>query len=278
MNDLVSILIPYYNADKYLKDCLDAILNQTYKNIELIMVNDGSTDNGENIVDSYEEKFANMNMKLIKVSQKNEGQASACNNGLKYVTGKYLYWQDADDVLELDGIEKLHNYLVKHEDCQIVRGKVSFRKEESFDEIYSVGQSSNPDNTNIFDNYLFENDSYCFCGIFLVRMDWFDKCNPKRELYISRGGQNYQMLLPITYKGKCGYVDEFIYNVRVVANSHSHSVTEKEAKIKRCDLHEDIILNTFELINFDSEEIKNKYIERIRKKYQDRKEEIRNKS
>ena len=65
---LVSILIPCYNAEKYLDDCLNAILNQSYDNIELIIVNDGSTDNSEKIIDSYYKKFNNFSKKLIKIN------------------------------------------------------------------------------------------------------------------------------------------------------------------------------------------------------------------
>ena len=276
MNDeLISIVIPCYNAEAFLDDCLKAILNQTYKNIELIIVNDGSTDNSEKIIDSYKDKFEKKKIKFIKINQQNQGQAVACYNGLKYVTGKYLYWQDTDDVLEKDGLEKLRSYLVKHKDCDLVRGKVSYRNEKTFNKTLYIGESKNPKNTNIFDAYLFETDAYCFVGIFMVRMDWFDKCNPKRKIYKSRGGQNYQLLLPITYKGKCGYLDEVVYRYRIREDSHYHSVTETKKKIKRCDIHKKIILNTFKIIKFDSSKEKRDYIRRIKKKYKDRKKEIK---
>ena len=274
-NDLISIVIPCYNAGEFLEDCLDAILNQTYKNIELVIVNDGSTDNSEAIIDNYKKKFDKKKIKLIKINQENHGQAVACQEALKHVSGKYLYWQDTDDVLEKDGLKKLHDYLVKHKDCQLVRGKVSYRNESSFNKTLYIGESKNPDNTNIFDSYLFETDAYCFVGIFLVRMDWFDKCNPNRYLYNSRGGQNYQLLLPITYKGKCGYLDEVVYRYRIRDNSHYHSVTETKKKIERCDIHQKIILETFKIIKFDSFIEKIKYIRRIKKKYKDRKKEIK---
>ena len=116
---------------------------------------------------------------------------------------------------------------------------------------------------------------YCFVGIFMVRMDWFDKCNPNRYLYNSRGGQNYQLLLPITYKGKCGYLDEVVYRYRIRDNSHFHSVTETNKKLERCDIHQKIILETFKLIKFDSFREKFSYIRRIKKKYRDRKKEIK---
>lgn len=273
--ELISIVIPCYNASEFLDDCLKSILNQTYENIELIIVNDGSTDNSEEIIDSYKKKFDKKKINLIKINQENQGQAVACEEALKHVSGKYLYWQDTDDVLEKDGLEKLHNYLVKHKDCQLVRGKVSYRNEKTFNKTLYIGESKDPKNTNIFDAYLFETDAYCFVGIFMVRMDWFDKCNPNRCLYHSRGGQNYQLLLPITYKGKCGYLDEVVYRYRIRDNSHFHSVTETNKKLERCDIHQKIILETFKLIKFDSFREKFSYIRRIKKKYRDRKKEIK---
>lgn len=274
-DELISIVIPCYNASEFLDDCLKSILNQTYENIELIIVNDGSTDNSEEIIDSYKKKFDKKKINLIKINQENQGQAVACEEALKHVSGKYLYWQDTDDVLEKDGLEKLHNYLVKHKDCQLVRGKVSYRNEKAFNKISYIGESKDPKNTNIFDAYLFETDAYCFVGIFMVRMDWFDQCNPNRYLYNSRGGQNYQLLLPITYKGKCGYLDEVVYRYRIRDNSHFHSVTETNKKLERCDIHQKIILETFKLIKFDSFREKFSYIRRIKKKYKDRKKEIK---
>lgn len=85
----VSVIIPCYNAEKYLSDCLDALLKQTYKNVEVIIVNDGSTDNSESIIDSYISQYDKRGKKLIKINQKNQGQAAAVNNALKYVTGDY---------------------------------------------------------------------------------------------------------------------------------------------------------------------------------------------
>lgn len=93
----ISIIIPVYNSEKYLSKCLDSIINQTFslKNIEVIIINDGSTDNSEKIIMRYEKK-----LNIIYKKQKNEGQSSARNKGIKLAKGKYLTFIDSDDYID----------------------------------------------------------------------------------------------------------------------------------------------------------------------------------
>ena len=92
----VSIIVPVYNTAKYLPNCLDSIIKQTYSNLEIILVDDGSTDDSPNIVDNYAKKD-----KRIKViHQKNAGQSTARNQGLKKSTGKFISFLDADDYIK----------------------------------------------------------------------------------------------------------------------------------------------------------------------------------
>lgn len=101
---LVSVIIPVYNVELYLKEALESVINQSYSNLEIIVVNDGSTDNSQKIID----KLAHKNSKKITVvTQKNQGLSSARNTGLKYVNGKYIYFFDSDDILKFNAIEKL---------------------------------------------------------------------------------------------------------------------------------------------------------------------------
>lgn len=268
---LVSILIPCYNAENYLEDCLSSILNQDYDKIETIIVNDGSTDNSEKIINKYIEIFKNNGKRLTKINQKNSGQAAACNKGLKYVKGEYLYWQDSDDLLEDGAIRKMVDFLENNTEYDMVRGKVAIRKEEDYNNIVKIGKPKDEKKTNLFNEYVFEKDTYCFGGIFLVRMSYFDKCNPKRELYVSSGGQNYQLLLPILFKGKCGYINSVVYNYRIRRNSHSHSLKLRREKIDRANNQETIILNTFNRISNMNLLVKNIYILAVKIKYLKRK-------
>jgi glycosyltransferase involved in cell wall biosynthesis len=113
-NPLVSIVVPVYNTEKYLAKCLDSLINQTYTNIEIVVVNDGSTDSSPQIIQQYAENDAR-----IKVIDKpNGGLASARNAGVAIATGEYIWNVDSDDYAELDGLEVMVD--VANRDCSDV--------------------------------------------------------------------------------------------------------------------------------------------------------------
>ena len=106
---MVSIIIPAYNAEKYIEQCIDSIISQTYKNIEVIIVNDGSTDNTLAIC----EKYAKEDKRIKIVKKKNEGVSKARNDGIKIATGKYIMFIDSDDYIDDDYIEIMHKNIVE---------------------------------------------------------------------------------------------------------------------------------------------------------------------
>lgn len=109
-NPLVSIVIPIYNVEKYLRECLDSILAQTYKNLEIILIDDGSFDDSGRIADEYAKKD-----KRIKfVRKQNEGASKTKNLGIKNATGKFITFIDADDYVREDFIENLVNDMTKY--------------------------------------------------------------------------------------------------------------------------------------------------------------------
>ena len=101
----VSVIIPVYNVEDYLEKCLDSVINQTLKDIEIIVVNDGSPDNSQKIIDKYRKK----DKRIISVMKENGGQASARNLGIKKSHGEFLCFVDSDDWIELDMLEVLYN-------------------------------------------------------------------------------------------------------------------------------------------------------------------------
>lgn len=104
MNDLISIIIPCYNVEQYIRHCLDTVINQTYKNLEIICVNDGSTDNTLKVLKEYEAK----DERIIVITQENMGLSGARNTGLKVFKGKYVAFIDSDDYIALEYIEHLY--------------------------------------------------------------------------------------------------------------------------------------------------------------------------
>lgn len=110
MNPEVSIVVPVYNVEKYLTRCIDSILKQTFKNFELILVNDGSTDNSLNICKEY--LIKDKRIKLI--SQTNKGLSTARNTGIKRAIGKYICFIDSDDFVEKDYVRLLLSNIKKY--------------------------------------------------------------------------------------------------------------------------------------------------------------------
>ena len=112
MRKLVSIIVPVYKVEQYLKRCMDSVLNQTYKNIEVILVNDGSPDNCPVLCDEY----ATIDSRVRVIHKENGGLSSARNVALDSVKGDYIFFVDSDDWLALDTLEVLNEYLEKDYD------------------------------------------------------------------------------------------------------------------------------------------------------------------
>lgn len=103
MKELISIIVPIYNAEKYLKRCLDSILNQSYQNIEIILINDASTDRCDEICEQYSKQYSQI--KYLKNS--NQGVSESRNIGIEIASGSYITFVDSDDYIEKDHIETL---------------------------------------------------------------------------------------------------------------------------------------------------------------------------
>lgn len=162
----ISVIIPVFNAEKYLHKCLDSILLQTYKNLEIICVNDGSTDSSEQILDEYAQKDS----RIIVLNQQNSGQSIARNKGLEIATGEFVSFIDSDDWVSLSLYQKFVNALkLVNSDIDIYMFNADiFLKEQSLSDVklkhvfelsawkiksenllYSVADCSNPFDGNM---------------------------------------------------------------------------------------------------------------------------------
>ena len=110
MNYKVSVIVPVYNCEKFIDKCLDSILNQSYDNLEVVLVNDGSKDDSLLIINNRKKQDS----RIIVVDKPNGGVSSARNVGLDNSTGDYIFFVDADDYIELDCIQKSMNYICKY--------------------------------------------------------------------------------------------------------------------------------------------------------------------
>jgi len=111
----ISVIIPVYNTEKYLRECLDSVLNQIFQDFEIICINDGSTDNSLQILNEYAKK----DERIKVISQKNKGAGAARNQGLKIAKGEYLAFLDGDDFFEKEFLDKMY-HKSKNNDCDIV--------------------------------------------------------------------------------------------------------------------------------------------------------------
>lgn len=125
----VSVIIPCYNVEKYLPECLDSVIGQTFSDIEIICVNDGSTDNTLNIL----EKYKKQDKRIKIINQENKGLAISRNIGLDKAHAEYVYFLDSDDYISRDCIEKLYNQTEKDK-CDIVIGGVNVYPENKNDD------------------------------------------------------------------------------------------------------------------------------------------------
>lgn len=115
-----SIIVPIYNVELYIKECVDSIINQNYKNLEIILVDDGSKDNSGDICDEYAKKD-----KRIKViHSENKGLSAARNIGLKYCSGDYILFIDGDDFIERNCISDIAKIVIENNDVDIIFGKI----------------------------------------------------------------------------------------------------------------------------------------------------------
>ena len=146
----ISIIVPIYNAEKYLNKCIDSIIHQTKKELEIILINDGSTDDSENIIKQYDDR----RIKYFK--NKNQGIGKTRNFGINKATGKYIMFLDSDDFLELDACEKMFEKAEKDEldivMCDYYRFFDNGKKEEV--KLPDFKNSSLKDNPNIISEHL----------------------------------------------------------------------------------------------------------------------------
>lgn len=132
----LSVIVPVYNGEKYIKECLESIINQTYKDLQIIVVNDGSQDNTEAIA----REIADKDSRVQLINKENGGVSSARNLGLKYVKNEFLTFVDSDDTLDIDMYEILMKY-TKNNDYDIVHCGYKRINNNGIKEVNGTGKS-----------------------------------------------------------------------------------------------------------------------------------------
>lgn len=137
---MITVVIPVYNVEKYIKECLDSVLNQTFSDFEVICVNDGSTDKSLSILEEYTKK----DTRIKVISQQNQGLSDARNTGIDTAQGKYIYFLDSDDWIEPDTLEVCYNTAEENQLDELVFNRINVYENDE------IKKTIPPDNNNIF--------------------------------------------------------------------------------------------------------------------------------
>jgi len=229
---LVSVVTPAYNTGAYLPQMLDSILGQTYPKMEMILVDDGSTDQTIQIAEQYREKFAakGYGYRIVRAAHKNA--SAAINQGLSYVAGEYLVWPDSDDVLEPESVRKRVEFLKQNPQYQCVRSLSYYFDSETGEPQKAEEQRGSLSKEELFWDIL-EVKTFVCCGCYMLKSDCFFEIYPDRHIPESPVGQNFQMLLPYMHRHKCPTIPEPLYGVCVRKGSHSRMKLTQEEEEKK---------------------------------------------
>lgn len=236
-NPLISIIIPAYNVEEYISKCIDSILNQTYKNLEIILVDDGSIDKSGKICDFYKEK----DNRIKVIHKENGGLSDARNTGIRESTGKYISFIDSDDYVDNTYIEELYNLILNDNvDMAITSHKIIGSKIKAKYKRSKFTETKE----KILDKMLYDEDVDVSAWGKLYNKKLFDNVEfPKGRLYEDTA-TFYKLV------DKCDYISvnnipTYNYVIR------SNSISQNSFSIKKLD----IIKSTEEMTEF----IKNKY-------------------
>ena len=240
MKPLVSVITPCYNGEKFVHRILDSILEQTYPNIEFIFVNDGSTDHTGSIVQSYADRFKQAGISFVYIYQENSGLAATVNRGLAVFKGKYVTWPDSDDFLARDSIACKAEFLESNPEYKMVRSNGVFIREDTLKAAGRISNDENRFNEDIFKD-LYMGRTYLCCGCYMIEAKTFFELYPDRQIYGSREGQNWQLLLPVASVSKCGYIDKDLYCILLRSGSLYRAHHSFREQMDRIDEHMEIL-------------------------------------
>ena len=193
----VSVIVPVYNVYDYLDKCLDSLVNQTLKDIEIIVVNDGSPDNSQEIIDKYSKKYKN----IFGYVKENGGLSDARNYGIKKATGEYLAFIDSDDYIDSTMLEKMYNKGTLDNLDIVLCNSINVYEDSSMVLI----KTNNNYSDDMVKNYLVAPPMAC---IRIYKRSLFDKISFKKNIYYEDLELTPKM---VKYTKKIGFIDEGLY-------------------------------------------------------------------
>lgn len=253
-DNLVSLVTPGWNGKQFVHRLLDSIIAQTYRPIEYIYVDDGSTDGTAEIVQTYKEQFKAAGIDFKFVQQENGGISEALMAGFQHVTGKYLSCPEYDDILLPTSVEKRIQYLQNHPDCAVVSADAWVVTEVNIEERKHKISHNNPNrfDRNHFYQALMSNSIFnAACN--MLRMDLFDKTHTDRKIFSSRIAPNQQILLPLYFHYNRGFIEEPLSIFLIRQGSVSHPQKTLEIELNRDIEYRNILFHTLENIDMPND-------------------------
>ncbi|MCI8766514.1 MAG: glycosyltransferase family 2 protein [Ruminococcus sp.] len=237
----VSIVTPVYNGETHLAKMLDSVLAQTYPDVEMILVDDGSADGTVRAAQNYSEKFEEKGYGYRIVRAEHKNASAAINRGLPFVSGEYLIWPDSDDYLEPESIRRRVDFLRQHPQYACVRSLSYYFDEETGTRSEKADeQRGDLKKLDLFWDIL-ESKTFVCCGCYMLRTKAFFEVYPKRRIPEYDVGQNFQMLLPFMYRHQCPTIEEELYGVAVREGSHSRTVLTQAQEEKKYRDYEKLV-------------------------------------
>lgn len=225
-NKLVSIISPCFNGERYLTSFLNSVITQTYRPLELIFVDDGSTDRTKDLLISFSDQFRRAHIDVYYYYQAHRGAAAAINVGLKHISGEYVMWVDSDDILLEKNVEEKVRFLEAQPEYGFVLAEGELVNYPDLDTSAGKLKREKPAGEDTFFSDLIHEKNVVFGpGLILVRADVLKNALPKEGIYESRQGQNWQLMLPLAYTSRCGYLERTL--LKCVSHSDSHSRTQR---------------------------------------------------
>lgn len=261
----VSLISPCFNGESYLPHFLSSLCAQTYKNVEFIFVNDGSTDKTEEVFNSYKPKLEENGWTVIYIRQDNAGQAAAINQGLKIFSGDYLICPDSDDILYPEHIAEKVAYMEEHPAFGMAYCNVDYVNENDLDDVlYTRSILSSVRNKQVFGDIITDKNVLWEPIGNIMRTSVFLEVNPERRIFEGRGGQNCQLQMPMVHKHPYGCIAKSL--CKYVVRNNSHCRTEaKDFKRRTNDLKE-IWINTIQGLKTADEKEKQKLIKKVERR------------
>lgn len=226
---LSTVVMCCYNSERYLDRSIGSILKQTYPNVELIVMDDGSSDGSLNKAKGYVPSFEEKGYVLKVYHQENQGPGYAAINGLRYATGKYVSFLDSDDALLPTSIEKRVKALEEKPLINIVRTNGYKVYEGGWASKRLVVENDQEKSTQTLFDDIIVGTANNFAGTFMVRAEAVREFYGGHSIPYSDFGQNLQLILPGAYHSQQVFIDEPLMEYYIYQNTHSHKKTTEES-------------------------------------------------